>query len=101
MIDAYHSQIRQEVSKVRNSCLLKALNLATYFISSRLILFACFVTYVLLGNTLTAEAVFVSMALLNTLRTNMTLMFPNAVTNWAELTVTCQRIQVRHSAHFD
>lgn len=82
------------MAKIRKSSYLKAINLATFFVASRFILFFCFVVYVLLGNSLTSEAVFVCMTMFNTLRLTMTLLFPNAVTNLAELVVTCKRIEV-------
>ncbi|XP_054155290.1 ATP-binding cassette subfamily C member 4-like [Oppia nitens] len=82
-----------EVNFIKKSCFLKAINLSVFFVASRIILFACFITYVLTGNILTAKAVFVTMALFNTLRITLTLLFPNAVTQLAELSVSCQRIQ--------
>ncbi len=83
------------MAKIRKSSYLKAINLATFFVASRFILFVCFTFYVtVLGKSLTSEAVFVCMAMFNTLRLNMTLLFPNAVTNLAELKVTCKRIEV-------
>ena len=60
----------------------------------RMFLFACFVVYVLLGNTLTAEAAFVSMQLFFLFSTNMTWCVPMGVSTTSELWVTCKRIQV-------
>ncbi|CAG2120924.1 unnamed protein product, partial [Medioppia subpectinata] len=84
---------KSEVGRIQWSCMLKAVNLSMFFVTSRVILFACFITYVLTGNVLTAKAVFVTMALFNTLRITLTLLFPNAITQWAESRVTCDRIQ--------
>jgi hypothetical protein len=43
---------------------------------------------------LNAEAVFVTMALFNTLRLTITLYFPRSISLGAELMISCERIQV-------
>lgn len=68
--------------------------MSLFFVVSRIILFVCFVVYVLAGNALSSEGVFVSMALLNTLRLNMTFFFPQAIGLLAECRITCKRIEV-------
>ncbi|CAG2108689.1 unnamed protein product, partial [Medioppia subpectinata] len=83
----------QEVQRIRHSSLLKAVNLSLYFVTSRLILFACFVTYVYMGGQLSARAVFVTMAFFNILRTSLTKYFPQAVASMAEMMVAVRRIQ--------
>ncbi|CAG2179811.1 unnamed protein product, partial [Oppiella nova] len=75
------------------ACFLKSINLSVYLVASRIILFACFIAYVLTGNLLTAKTVFVTMTLFNRLRTTLTLLFPNAIAQCAELAVSCTRIQ--------
>ena len=52
-----------------------------------------------MGEHLSAEAVFVSMALFNTLRLTMTLCFPNSIAMGAETLVACSRIQVIYRYH--
>lgn len=81
------------MGRIRRACFLKAVNLSIFFVASRVILFGCFITYVLLGNQLSATGVFVTMALFNTLRITMTWLFPQAVALGAELLVSCRRIQ--------
>jgi hypothetical protein len=81
------------VVRIRQSCLLKAINLAFYFVASRIILFACFVTYVYIGGKLSAEAVFVTMAYFNTMRLTVTKHFPQSIAATAELLVACERIK--------
>ena len=85
---------RNEIAKISQSCVLKAINLAIFFIGSRIILFVCFVTYVLLGNKLSADTVFVTMAFFNTLRITVTRHLPQSIGITAESFVTCKRIQV-------
>ncbi len=79
---------------IRSACFLKAINLSIYFITSRMVLFPCLVTFVLSRHTLNAEAVFVTMALFNTLGITMTLYFPQAISLGAELMISCKRILV-------
>jgi len=86
--------IRKEVQRIRESSFLKAVNLSFYFVASRIILFACFVTYVYTGDRLTAEAVFVTMGFFNVMRLTVTKHFPQAIAFLAELLVATSRIKV-------
>ncbi|CAG2166190.1 unnamed protein product [Oppiella nova] len=87
------SKVRNEVRGIQMACFLKAINLSVYSVASRILLFACFIAYVLTGNPLTAKAVFITMSLFNTIRSPLTIMFPNAIAQWAQLCVSCHRIQ--------
>ncbi|CAG2175581.1 unnamed protein product, partial [Oppiella nova] len=82
-----------EVLGIQRALFLNAFNLSVYLAAPRIILFACFMAYVLTGNLLTAKAVFITMALFNTLKTTSMTLFPYAIAQWAELTVSCSRIQ--------
>ena len=75
---------------------MRAFNIALSITISRIILFCCFVTYVLVFPTerLSAEQVFVVMTIFNTLRHTMTWMFPQSVGIGSELYVSCLRVQV-------
>ncbi|CAG2162291.1 unnamed protein product [Oppiella nova] len=83
----------KEIQRIRHSSLLKAINLSFYFVASRVILYACFVTFVYTGGKLSAESVFVTMAFFNTLRNTLTRHFPAGIAATAELVVACRRIQ--------
>ncbi|XP_074603997.1 ATP-binding cassette subfamily C member 4-like [Brevipalpus obovatus] len=83
---------RQEMKKVRVATMLKAFNLALSFVTAKLILFACFLTYLLLGNRLTARKVFVTVALFNTVKSTLTTQFPTAISVISDLLVTIERI---------
>ena len=85
---------KAEVAQVQRACYLKALNVSTFFVASKAVLFVCFLVYVLMGNVLNSEAVFVSMALLNALQNTMTKYFPQAIGTGAEVKITCNRIEV-------
>ncbi|CAN7997610.1 unnamed protein product [Ixodes hexagonus] len=84
---------RREVHRIRQTSVLRAVNMGLFFMSSKLVLFLCFVSFALLGNTLTSECVFVSMALFNSLRLAMTLYFPFGVGQGAETLVSIRRLQ--------
>ena len=85
---------RREIAKISQACFLKAINLAMFFVASKIILFVCFITYVFLGGKLSADIVFVTTMLFNILRINVTRFFPQAIAATAEALVTCKRIQV-------
>ncbi|GFQ66175.1 hypothetical protein TNCT_86262 [Trichonephila clavata] len=85
---------KKEVSKIRRTSILRGINLAVFFISSKLILLVAFVVYVLgVQGDLTPEKVFVCMALFNNLRLAMTLFFPYAIAQGAESIISLKRIQ--------
>lgn len=88
------SIIRLEVDRIRQSCILKAINLAIFFVGSRVVLFACFVTFIYMGGTLSAEAVFVTMGFFNILRLTVIRHMPQGIAYTAEALVACRRIQV-------
>ncbi|CAG2107853.1 unnamed protein product [Medioppia subpectinata] len=87
------SRCRLEVNDIRKVCYLKAINLSLFLIATKIILFCCFLTYVLLGHVLSSKSVFVTMALFNMLRITLTWIFPQGIAQGAELLVTCRRIQ--------
>ncbi|KAG8186529.1 hypothetical protein JTE90_023957 [Oedothorax gibbosus] len=85
---------RQEVLKIRKTSILRGLNLAVFFISSKLILLIAFCVFVLgVKGDLTPEKVFVCMSLFNNLRLAMTLFFPYAIAQGAESIISLKRIQ--------
>lgn len=88
------AQIREkEVRTIRSSSILKGINTATFFVATRIMLFASFITYVLIGNHLTAETVFVVMSLFNAIRIPVTNSFPQAIGYGAETLVAAKRTE--------
>ena len=86
--------IRQrEIHMMKWSCTLKGINSALFFVATRIMLYASFVVYIFMGQPLTAETVFVSMALFNAIRLPVTNQFPNAIGLGAESLVACKRIE--------
>lgn len=86
---------RKEISKILGSSYLRGMNMASFFIANKLILFVTFTTYVLLGNKITASHVFVAMALYGAVRLTVTLFFPSAIEKVSEAVISIRRIKVR------
>ena len=86
---------RNELSWLRKLAFVRGAFMSFFFSSSALISFVTFLTYVLLGNTLTAQKVFTCTALFSSIRVVMALMFPIAITLMNEGRVSIERIQVR------
>uniref|UniRef100_A0A8C4Z9S7 Uncharacterized protein n=1 Tax=Gadus morhua TaxID=8049 RepID=A0A8C4Z9S7_GADMO len=88
----------EEINNVMKSSMLQALNLASFFSASKVIIFITFAIYVQLGNTITASSVFVTVSLYSNTATTVNLFFPRAIELLFESYVSIQRIQVRVSA---
>ncbi|XP_016893938.1 multidrug resistance-associated protein 4-like isoform X2 [Cynoglossus semilaevis] len=84
---------RQEISSILQTAFLQGINLALFHSTSKLLYFFTFTTYVLLGNIITASAVFVTTSLYSCIRLSLTLFFPLAVANIFESLVSIDRIQ--------
>ncbi|XP_070850344.1 ATP-binding cassette sub-family C member 4-like [Chaetodon trifascialis] len=84
---------RKEISKIMKSSYLRGLNMASFFCASKIIVFVTFTLYVLLGNTITASRVFVTVSLYSAVRLTVTLFFPSAVEKLFESRVSIRRIQ--------
>lgn len=84
---------RKEISKVLRSSYLRGMNLASFFVASKIIVFVTFTTYVLLGNVITASRVFVAVTLYGAVRLTVTLFFPSAIERASEAFVSIQRIK--------
>lgn len=74
--------------------------MASFFASSKIIVFVTFTVYVLTGNTITASTVFVTVSLYGTIKLTVTLFFPLAVERLSETLVSIGRIKVRLLAWF-
>lgn len=77
------------------SSYLRGLNMASYFASSKIIVFATFAIFVAMGNAITASAVFVTVSLYGTIKMTVTLFFPLAIERLSEAAVSIRRIEVR------
>uniref|UniRef100_A0AAX7THM5 Multidrug resistance-associated protein 4 n=1 Tax=Astatotilapia calliptera TaxID=8154 RepID=A0AAX7THM5_ASTCA len=84
---------KKEISRILKSSYLRGLNMASFFASSKLIIFVTFTVYTLLGNTMTASQVFVTMSLYGTIKVTLTLFFPLAIEKLSETVVSIRRIK--------
>ncbi|KAF4521035.1 hypothetical protein B566_EDAN002530 [Ephemera danica] len=84
---------RTEIKHIRRVSYIRGVLISIVMFVTRVTIFISAVSYVLFGNELTAEKVFVTASLFNILRTTMTMMFPQAIAQTAEITVTLRRIQ--------
>ncbi|XP_022257889.1 multidrug resistance-associated protein 4-like isoform X2 [Limulus polyphemus] len=84
---------RKEICKIQHTSILRAVNTSLFFVSSKIILFICLITYVFMGRNLTAEGAFVSMALYKNLCYSMTLLFPFGIAHGAESLISLKRIE--------
>ncbi|XP_068923442.1 ATP-binding cassette sub-family C member 4 isoform X2 [Petaurus breviceps papuanus] len=84
---------KKEISKILKSSYLRGMNLASFFVSIKIILFATFTTYALLGNTISASRVFVAATLYGSLRLTIALFFPSAIEKLSEALISIQRIK--------
>uniref|UniRef100_A0A1A7XAW0 Multidrug resistance-associated protein 4 n=2 Tax=Nothobranchiidae TaxID=405002 RepID=A0A1A7XAW0_9TELE len=84
---------RKEISKIMKSSYLRGINMASFFCASKIIVFITFMLYVLLGNTISASRVFVTVSLYTAVRLTVTLFFPSAIEKVFESRVSIRRIQ--------
>jgi ATP-binding cassette subfamily C (CFTR/MRP) protein 4 len=85
---------RDEIKAIGGTYVLRAINLSLSFVLSKIIVFATLATYVLTGNSLSAEKVFVAMSLFQNVRQSMTVNFPLGIAYLAETIVVIKRIEV-------
>lgn len=76
------------------SSYLRGLNMASFFVASKIIVFITFTVYVLMGNRISASRVFVAVSLYGAVRLTVTLFFPNAVEKVSEALISIRRIKV-------
>ncbi|KAG9335558.1 hypothetical protein JZ751_004461 [Albula glossodonta] len=84
---------RKEISKIMKSSYLRGLNMASFFVASKIILFITFTVYVMVGNTISASRVFVAVSLYGAVRLTVTLFFPSAIEKVSEAFISIRRIK--------
>ena len=89
--------LSSELSWFRKLAYVRGAFMSFFFSSSVLVTFVTFMTYVLTGETLTAQKVFTCLSLFNSVRIVMALFFPIAITLMNEGRVSIERIQVSAS----
>ncbi|KAK4317272.1 hypothetical protein Pmani_011632 [Petrolisthes manimaculis] len=84
---------KSEIGVIMRTNYFRAINMSVFFTSSKVIVFLCLLTYILTGNILTAEKVFVTISLINNVRLVMTLFFPFGIAMGSEMLVSCDRLE--------
>ncbi|XP_069457987.1 ATP-binding cassette sub-family C member 4-like isoform X1 [Ovis canadensis] len=84
---------RKEISKILRSSYLDGMNLIFFDTASKVILFVTFTTYVLLGNMITVNQVFLAITLYQVVQFTGILLFPIAIENIAETIASVRRIK--------
>uniref|UniRef100_A0A1A9WJ69 Multidrug resistance-associated protein lethal(2)03659 n=1 Tax=Glossina brevipalpis TaxID=37001 RepID=A0A1A9WJ69_9MUSC len=84
---------KKEINSIRQSSYIRGILLSFIMFLTRVCIFLSLVGFVLLSNFLTAEQAFVITAYYNTLRSTMTVFFPQGITQLAETLVSIKRIQ--------
>lgn len=85
---------RMEISKIMKSSYLRGLNMASFFVVSKIIIFITVCVYVLTGNELSASRVFMAVSLYGAVRLTITLFFPYAIEKVSESLISIRRIKV-------
>ena len=83
-----------EISMIRQSMMLRCVNLALFFVSSKVMAFICIILFLLDGGELNAEIVFVSMSMFSQIREVMTYQFPFGISIGVETYISIKRIEV-------
>ncbi|XP_039674707.1 multidrug resistance-associated protein 4-like isoform X3 [Perca fluviatilis] len=84
---------RMEISKIMKSSFLRGLNMASFFVANKIIVFITVCVYVLTGNQLSASRVFMAVSLYGAVRLTITLFFPFAIEKVSESLISIRRIQ--------
>ncbi|XP_071552963.1 ATP-binding cassette sub-family C member 4-like isoform X4 [Panulirus ornatus] len=84
---------KHEIDVIMRTNYYRAVNMSLFFTSSKVIVFLALLTYILTGNVLTAEKVFVTSSLINNVRLVMTLFFPFGIAMGSETLISCKRLQ--------
>ncbi|XP_038157102.1 multidrug resistance-associated protein 4-like isoform X2 [Cyprinodon tularosa] len=84
---------RMEISKIMRSSYLRGLNMASFFVASKIVIFFTVCVYVLTGNRLSASKLFMAVSLYGAVRLTITLFFPYAIEKVSESLISIQRIQ--------
>lgn len=71
---------------------MRGITLSFIMYSTRMSIFASILAYVLLGNSITAEKVFIITSFYNILRQTMTVFFPQGISFVAEAIVSIKRL---------
>ncbi|XP_050545467.1 probable multidrug resistance-associated protein lethal(2)03659 isoform X2 [Daktulosphaira vitifoliae] len=84
---------KKEVQQIKGASFIRAILLSFMVFHTRIALFASILSYVILGNYIDAQKVFVITSYYNILRTTMTVFFPQGIGQVAEVLISVKRLQ--------
>jgi ATP-binding cassette subfamily C (CFTR/MRP) protein 4 len=84
---------KKEIQQIKGSSYIRGVLLSFIVFHTRIALFFSILSYVLLGNFITAQKVFVITSYYNILRTTMTVFFPQGIGQIAEMLISIKRLQ--------
>ncbi|KAG8242932.1 hypothetical protein J6590_056498, partial [Homalodisca vitripennis] len=84
---------KKEIKEIRGASYIRGLLLSFIIFHSRVAIFISVLVYVMLGNGITAEMVFVVTSYFNVLRQTMTVFFPQGIGQVAEVLISIKRLQ--------
>lgn len=84
---------RKEMAKIKRSDYVRGVNISHAFYSGKMIILAALVWFVLSGNAISAQVVFMAISMYNPLKFSMMFCFPIALQLGAEALVSVRRIQ--------
>ena len=85
---------RAEVNCLRTKWAFDAFSCSLLDVSAKIIFFVALLSYLLLGNSITPSVVFVTLTLVNNLRSVLTIFLPLGISGVYEISVSLKRIQV-------
>lgn len=84
---------KKEIAKIRAGAYVFSINLGLFYVTGKVVIYACLISYVLYGNLLNAEYVFMAFALLNKMAFVATLYVPHFIRQSANGLVSLNRIR--------
>ncbi|CAG9768689.1 unnamed protein product [Ceutorhynchus assimilis] len=84
---------RREITQIRKISVIRGIMMSFNMFLNRAAIYICVLTYVLMGNTLTAQYVYVLQSLYGVLRMSVTMFFPQGLTQIAEANISVRRIK--------
>ncbi|XP_054270037.1 probable multidrug resistance-associated protein lethal(2)03659 [Macrosteles quadrilineatus] len=84
---------KREIKEIRGASYIRGLLLSFIIFHSRVAIFVSIFVYILMGNAINAEKVFVVTSYFNVLRQTMTVFFPQGIGQVAEVLISIKRLQ--------
>ncbi|KAL1513419.1 hypothetical protein ABEB36_002836 [Hypothenemus hampei] len=84
---------RKEMEQIKKISVIRAIMMSFNLFLNSTAIYACILTYVLIGKPLNAEYVYILQSLYGVLRVTVTMFFPQGITQFAEANISVKRIK--------